>query len=101
MLLNGSAVIGPQKTSPPPTLSKELVDLPPPRSLLQSEHVKNMDVPRKAGWGLVVVDWEQGIRFPLQFQECSSQDYSSLFFHLQLFPPVMLIFWDMKSLLEA
>lgn len=55
MLLDGSAVIGPQKISPPPTLSKELVDLPPPRSLLQLEHVKNMDVPGKAGWGLVVV----------------------------------------------
>lgn len=94
-------LLDPRKISPPPTLSKELVDLPPPRSSLQLEHVKNMDAPRKAGRGLVVVNWEQGIRFPLQFQRCSSQDYSSLFFNLQLFPLVVLIFWDMKSLLKA
>lgn len=57
--------IGPQKTSPPPTLCKELVDLPPPRASLQLEHVKNTDPPRKAGWGPVFVNREQGIRFPL------------------------------------
>lgn len=94
-------LLDPRKISTPPTLSKELMDLPSPRSLLQLEHVKNMDAPRKARRGLVVVNWDQGIRSPLQFQRCSSQEFSSLFFNLQLFTLVVLIFWDMKSLLEA